>query len=89
MVRLRGIDQLGLSTIEVLRRYSSRLAATNSKLKLVISSPHVLEQIELAGASADIPAEDVYVGTEWLGETARRAHDDGLLWVVQRLEVIG
>jgi len=88
VVRLRGIDQLGLSTIEVLRRYSSRLAATNSKLKLVISSPHVLEQIELAGASADIPAEDVYIGTEWLGETARRAHDDGLLWVVQRLEVM-
>jgi SulP family sulfate permease len=88
IVRLRGVDQLGLSTIEVLRRYAGRLATANSKLKIVISSPHVLEQIELAGASTEITESDVYVGTEWLGETVKRANDDGLLWVAQRLEVM-
>jgi SulP family sulfate permease len=88
IVRLRGVDQLGLSTIEVFRRYAASLDAANSKLKIVIASRHVLEQIELAGASRDLPESDVYIGSEWLGETVRRAHDDALLWVVQRLEVM-
>jgi SulP family sulfate permease len=88
IVRLRGVDQLGLTTIEVFRRYASRLAGANSLLKVVISSPHVLEQIELAGATAELQPSNIYVGNEWLGETSKRAYDDGMSWIVQRLEVV-
>ena len=81
VVRLRGIDQLGLSSIEVFRRYSKQLRAADSKLKIVVASDRVVEQFRLAGADADIGLDDVYLGTEWLGETVRRAYDDCLAWV--------
>ena len=81
VVRLRGIDQLGLSSIEVFRRYSKQLRAADSKLKIVVASDRVVEQFRLAGADADIGLDDVYLGTEWLGETVRRAYDDSLAWV--------
>ena len=81
IVRLRGIDQLGLSSIEVFRRYSKQLRAADSKLKIVVASDRVVEQFRLAGADADIGLDDVYLGTEWLGETVRHAYEDSLAWV--------
>jgi len=81
VVRLRGIDLLGLSSIEVFRRYSKQLRAADSRLKIVVASDRVIEQFKSAGADADIGLDDVYLGTEWLGETIRRAYDDSLAWV--------
>ena len=81
VVRLRGIDLLGLSSIEVFRRYSKQLRAADSRLKIVVASDRVIEQFKSAGADADIGLDDVYLGTEWLGETVRRAYDDSLAWV--------
>ena len=88
IVRLRGVDQLGLTTIEVFRRYSSRLAGANSLLKVVISSPHVLEQIELAGATRRTATLEGLrrqrVARGDVQARLRRRH----VWVVQRLEVV-
>ena len=84
VVRLRGIDQLGLSLIEVFRRYSKQLGAADSKLKIVIASDRVIEQFRLAGVDADIGPDDVYLGTEWLGETVRQAYDDSRAWVAAK-----
>ncbi len=84
IVRLRGVDQLGISLIEVLRRYSTQLHAADSKLKIVIASDRVVEQFRLAGVDADLAADDVYLGTEWLGETVRRAYDDSCEWIAAR-----
>lgn len=83
VVRLRGVEQLGLSLVEVFRRYAQQLRAADSRLKIVIASETVVEQFRLAGIDTDIAADDVYLGTEWLGETVRQAYDDACAWVAQ------
>lgn len=81
VIRLRGVNAIGLSIIDVLRRYANRLGEARCELVLVLSSERVVRQLELEGVTALIGAGNVYIGNEWLGETARRAHDDARRWV--------
>ena len=76
IIRLRGVDQLGLSLIEVLRRYARELAATGSVLKLTVSSPQVMKQLKSTGLLAELGRENVYRSTEWVGQALERAVDD-------------
>lgn len=76
ILRLRGTDQIGLALTEVLRRYAARLRAADSTLKVVASEPRVLRQLETSGLAADIGADHLYQGDEWVGEALRRAHAD-------------
>lgn len=76
IVRLRGTDDVGLAFVEVLRRYARDLAAAGSSLKLVVSEPLVVRQLEAGGLAADIGDDNIYRGTEWVGEALRRAYDD-------------
>jgi len=78
IVRLRGTDQIGLSLIEVLRRYARDLRAAGSSLKLVISEKLVFDQVESSGLAAELGERNVYRSTEWVGETVRRAYADAL-----------
>jgi sulfate permease, SulP family len=78
IVRLRGTDQIGLSLIEVLRRYAHDLRDADSSLKLVISEQRVLDLVESSGLASELGAENVYRSTEWVGETLRRAHSDAI-----------
>ncbi|WP_221586309.1 SulP family inorganic anion transporter [Microbacterium sp. G2-8] len=80
IIRLRGTDRIGLAHIEVLRRYARLLAESDSLLKLVVSEPHVLQQIHAAGIT-DIAESDTYHGDEWVGKTLRRAYSDAREWV--------
>lgn len=81
VVRLRGVEQLGLSLVEAFRRYAQQLRGADSCLKIVVASSVVIEQFRLAGIRDDIADDDVYLGTEWLGETVRLAYDDACAWV--------
>ena len=76
IIRLRGVDQLGLSLIEVLRRYARELAATGSILKLTVSSPRVMAQLKSTGLLAELGRENVYRSTEWLGQSLEQAVGD-------------
>jgi SulP family sulfate permease len=78
IVRLRGTDQIGLSLIDVLRRYAGALRDADASLKLVISEQRVLDQIELSGFADELGARNVYRSSEWIGETVRRAYADAL-----------
>jgi SulP family sulfate permease len=78
ILRLRGTDQIGLSLVDVLRRYARELAAVDSSLKLVVSEGRVFSQLESGGLMADIGEANVYRGTEWVGDTVRRAYQDAL-----------
>lgn len=78
IVRLRGTDQIGLSLIDVLRRYAHELRDADASLKLVISEQRVLDQIELSGLADELGARNVYRSSEWIGETVRRAYADAL-----------
>ena len=78
IVRLRGTDQIGLSLVDVLRRFAHRLRDADSSLKIVASEQRVIDQLEAGGLLADIGDGNVYKGTEWVGETLRRAYADAL-----------
>jgi SulP family sulfate permease len=76
IIRLRGVDQLGLSMIEVLRRYARELAVAGSVLKLTVSSPRVMKQLKSTGLLSELGRENVYRSTEWLGQSLERAVAD-------------
>jgi len=78
IIRLRGTDQIGLSLIEVLRRYAHSLGDADSSLKLVVSEKRVLDQIEASGLADELGERNVYRSNEWIGETVRRAYADAL-----------
>jgi SulP family sulfate permease len=78
IIRLRGTDQIGLSLIEVLRRYAHSLRDADASLKLVVSEKRVLDQIEASGLAAELGERNVYRSNEWIGETVRRAYADAL-----------
>ena len=84
VLRLRGVDRLGLAGVDVVKRYAERLTAARSKLVLVVSGAGMVEQLEAEGLGDLVGRDNVYRGTEWLGETVRRAHEDALGWVERR-----
>jgi SulP family sulfate permease len=81
IVRLRGIDEIGLSLIAVLGRYLDDLERHDSTLWLTVTSDRVLGQLRAGGLLDRLGTERVYQGTEWLGEASRRAHADARQWV--------
>jgi len=76
IVRLRGTDEIGLSHVEVLRRFAAELRDADSTLKVVATEDRVISQLDAGGLTADIGADNVYRGTEWVGEGLRRAYAD-------------
>lgn len=78
IIRLRGTDQIGLSLIEVLRRFAHDLRDADAELKLVISEQQVLDQVLMSGLADELGPGNVYRSTEWIGETVRRAYADAL-----------
>jgi SulP family sulfate permease len=76
IVRLRGTDEIGLSHVEVLRRFAAQLRDADSTLKVVATQDRVISQLAAGGLTADIGADNVYRGTEWVGEGLRRAYAD-------------
>lgn len=76
ILRLRGVDQVGLTTIDVIRRYAAALAGAGSTLKLVVSDAEVLTQIRASGLVDDIGPGNLYEGSEWVGAAVRRAYAD-------------
>lgn len=76
IVRLRGTDQIGLSLVDVLRRFAAQLGDVGSSLKVVATEDRVIAQLDAGGLTADIGPDNVYKGTEWIGEALRRAYAD-------------
>ena len=78
IVRLRGTDEIGLSHVEVLRRFAHQLRDADSTLKVVASEERVIARLAAGGLTADIGEDNVYHGSEWVGEGLRRAYADAL-----------
>ncbi|MDN5893019.1 MAG: hypothetical protein L0H93_03245 [Nocardioides sp.] len=76
ILRLRGVDHLGLAMIDVLGRYASDLQEHGCTLKLVVGSDVVHRQMESEGLIELVGEPHVYRGNQWLGETVRRAYAD-------------
>jgi SulP family sulfate permease len=84
VMRLRGIDEVGLTFVSVLDRYLTELEKRGSTLRLVVSSERVLTHLQAGGLVDRLGDEGLYEGTQWLGETTRRAVKDGAAWVSAR-----
>lgn len=76
IIRLRGTDQIGLSLVEVLRRFAHRLRDADSSLKVVATEDRVIDQLAAGGLTDDIGERNVYRGTEWVSQALRRAYAD-------------
>jgi len=81
IVRLRGTDQIGLAHIEVLRRYARQHDDAGGQLRLVVSEPEVIRQIEASGLLADIGPDHLVRGGEGVGEALRRTVADARAWI--------
>lgn len=78
IVRLRGTDAIGLSLVDVLRRFAHQLRDVDSSLKIVATEQRVIDQLAAGGLIADIGERNVYRSNEWVGATLRRAYADAL-----------
>jgi SulP family sulfate permease len=84
IVRLRGIDQIGLSHVDVLRRFAGQLREVDGTLKVVAAEAAVIARLDAGGLAADIGPQNIYQGNEWIGATVRRAYDDATSEIAAR-----
>ncbi len=84
ILRIRGADDAGATLLDVLAQYAQKLAAADSKLVLVTDNEHVIRQLDQTGAIEAIGAGNVYRGTDFIGETVRRAHEEAVDWVAEQ-----
>jgi SulP family sulfate permease len=78
ILRMRGVDEIGLSLIAVLKEYAASLDAHDCSLILTLGNDRVLGQLRHEGLVDALGEGSVYMGTEWRGETVRRAYREAL-----------
>jgi SulP family sulfate permease len=83
VLRLRGIDEVGLTFTAVLDRYLTALEEHGSTMRLVVHSDRVLMHLQAGGLLDRLGPEGMYEGTEWLGESTRRAVEDARAWITE------
>ena len=84
VISLRGKEDLGSTFINVIVRYSSRLAEADCLLKISGASDRVMEQFERTRAIDTIGAENIYPRTPQVTESTRQAVADAQEWVSAR-----
>jgi SulP family sulfate permease len=89
ILRLRRRTELGVTFMDVLRRYAEALKRLDSKLVIVSVDERVLEQLAVTGITQVIGRENIYGRDERLGATVKRAHQDALTWVEQHRQTGG
>jgi len=83
ILRIRGADEAGSTLLEVLSSYASSLAAVGSRLMIVTDNARLIEQFRETGTIDAIGPDNVYRGTDIIGEAVRRAHDDAVAWTTE------
>ena len=83
VLRLRGIDDLGMSVANVVAKYGEDLRASRSRL-LICGNNALLKQLASNGTLARIGPENFYLGNEWHGRTLARAAADGWAWIAEQ-----
>jgi SulP family sulfate permease len=81
ILRLRGTDVAGATLLQVLREYAGDLRGVGSKLVLVTDNRRLVRQLHDTGVADVIGAENVYVGTAFVGETTAAAHREAVRWI--------
>ena len=89
ILRIRGSDDAGATFLDILGQYAEALLASNCKLMIVTNNQHVIDQVHNRIVTAAIGIDNLYHGTEYVGETVRQAHVDALEWVAQQTAETG
>jgi sulfate permease, SulP family len=84
IIRLRGVDAIGLSLVEVLERYLHDLEQSGSTLWLVVAGERVRVPLAAGGLLDRLGPDRVYTSSDWIGESVQRAHADAEAWVRER-----
>ncbi len=84
IIRLRGVDRLGLAFVEVLGRYAHELAEHDSSLRVIVTNEALVAELAAGGLISEIGEESIYRGNEWLGDAVRRAYTDAESWIAER-----
>ena len=83
ILRIRGSDDAGATFLDILGQYARALSDANCKLMIVTNNQHVIDQIDERMVTEAIDGNNVYRGTEYVGETVRQAYADAVEWVAQ------
>ncbi len=89
ILRIRGADDAGATLIDVLKKYATALHDVDSKLVIVTDNRRVIRQLRVTGTTDVLGPDNIYQSTAFVGETARRAHDDATAWVATRIAPSG
>lgn len=81
IIRLRGVDDLGLALVDVLRRYALELARQDSQLRLIVSGQRMVDLLEHGGLTAIIGAEAITRSNDWVGAAFRSTYAEANEWV--------
>lgn len=80
ILRLRGIDDLGVSVAQIVVSYAGDLREVGSRL--IVNGGEALQgRLRRNGALEKIGEENYYLSGEWHGRMLARANRDALVWV--------
>lgn len=83
ILRLRGIDDLGVSVATVVVKYAADLTVADSRL-FVNGGEQLLAQLTKNGILDQIGAENFYLGGDWHGKTLVRADAEARAWIAEQ-----
>jgi len=86
ILRLRGVDDLGVSVAQILVDYAADLRAVESRL-IVNGGDRLQERLRRTGALAKLGEENYYPSTEWRGRVLAKANADAKAWVKEHSDV--
>lgn len=81
ILNLRGRRAIGSSFVRIVERYDAQLEASGGKLMLAAVDAHVMHQLEVTETTDDIPAIDIFIATQKLGESTRQALAAAAEWL--------
>jgi sulfate permease, SulP family len=85
ILRLRGVDEVGMTVVEMLRRYVTAAGRHRSRVVLVVDSTRLVTELQVTGLLGDLGEENLYRGDQWVGRAVRRAHRDAAAWVCRQV----
>jgi SulP family sulfate permease len=83
ILRLRGRSDLGTTFMDVLRRYAQALAAADSRLMIVSTTPEIEEQLRVTGITEVVGPHGIYRGDHRVGAATAEAERDARAWIAR------
>ena len=82
VLRLRGVDDLGVSVAQIIVDYAEELAANDSRL-IVNGGEALFKRLVRSGGLRSIGEQNYYLSGEWHGKTVAKAYREGLAWIAR------